>query len=351
MRKISRKAFLKTSGIGLIAGPFILNGLTKSAARSVLAGAQTPFDCVLVPAQTGGPFYLDPEFDRSDIRESLPGLPMTLRFKVLSVKNCLPIPNAVVNIWHCDHRGTYSNFSTVYNNPFDASKDTWLRGYQTTDENGECTFLTVFPGWYTGRATHIHFDIHLDFIPGGPVNKKADSSSVFKSQMYIPDALRAKVYKEIDTYAKGDNPKNNADDLILKGADGLLLQFDESDYPNTLTANFSVALDVAGVAEEYIDPQGKAYFELEQNSPNPFSETTEIHFQLKSPGEVTLSVYNQKYELLEQLLSRHFEAGDYQVSFDPKKGSSALAPGVYQLHMVLENEAGRFRQKRKMQLE
>lgn len=345
MKKISRKQFIKTAGLGLIGGPFIFNGVSKLAAANPV-----PYDCVLVPAQTGGPFYIDPEFERSDIRESLPGLPMKLKIKVMGVKNCLPIPNAVVNIWHCNQEGVYSTFGKVYNNPKDASKETWLRGYQMTNAQGECEFLTNFPGWYIGRATHIHFDIHLGFLPGGPINGRADKTSTFKSQMYVPDDLRAKVYNDIESYTLGDNPKDNADDLILNGASGLLLDFDESDYPNSLEATFCVAIDREGVPEDTPDPQGKDYFLLAQNTPNPFKSKTEFSFEVFAPGKLSLSIYNSKFELKEQLLDQTFDVGQHTLSFNPDTNRK-LRPGVYEFHLVFENDAGRFRQKRKMVVE
>lgn len=349
---MTRKDFIKKAGLGLISGPFVLKGGSYFQTRSLLKATPPPFNCVLAPTQTGGPFYLDPEHERKDITEDRPGLPLKLKIKVLGVSNCEPVPNAVVNIWHCDARGVYSEFGMVAGNPDDASESTWLRGYQTTDVNGECEFETVFPGWYPGRATHIHFDVHLGFDPEEEVDRNHNESSTFYSQMYLPNNIKTKVYADHQAYTdKGDNPTGTDNDNLFRTAgapEALMLIFDETDYPDSLTAAFTIGLEMAGTPTKTQNLEGKNHFRLHPNSPNPFSEKTTISFHMLTAGTVTLSVFNTAGELAAQLMRRHLSTGDYTVEFNRTKADYFLPPGTYLFDMIVDNREGKFRQSRKL---
>lgn len=349
---MTRKDFIKRAGLGLISGPFVLKGNSYFQTRSLLKATPPPFNCVLAPTQTGGPFYLDPEYDRKNITEDQPGLPLKLKIKVVGVSNCEPVPNALVNIWHCDARGVYSEFGQVAGNPADASDSSWLRGYQITDVNGICEFETIFPGWYPGRATHIHFDVHLGFEPGGQVDNRHDPTSTFYSQMYLPNTIKTKVYSDHDAYAaKGDNPTGTNNDTLFKNAgapEALMLIFDESEYPESLSAEFTIGLDMAGTPTKTHNLEGRSHFRLKQNSPNPFSDNTVINFEMLSAGMVTLSVFNAAGELAAQLMRRHLPTGEYTVEFNRNSPDYYLTSGAYLFDMIVDNAAGRFRQSRKL---
>jgi len=105
--------------------------------------------------------------NRMDIRidptdESIKeGLPLKLVYRVSDVTGgtCAPLAGAQVDVWHCDADGVYSG---VQDRSFDTTDQIWLRGYQITDEAGIATFLTIVPGWYSGRAVHIHFKIRTE---------------------------------------------------------------------------------------------------------------------------------------------------------------------------------------------
>lgn len=122
--------------------------------------------CRLAPEQMAGPYFRNPALERFDITEDLPGVRLELTLRLLHPDCTTPLANAWVDIWHCDARGRYSGWSELDPNleaPSDGigsvvrtDDDTYLRGYQLSDENGQVAFLTVFPGFYAGRATHIH---------------------------------------------------------------------------------------------------------------------------------------------------------------------------------------------------
>lgn len=349
---MTRKDFIKKAGFGLISGPFVLHGGGYFQTRSLLKASPPPFNCVLAPTQTGGPFYLDPQYNRKNITEDEPGLPLKLKIKVLGVSNCEPVPNALVNIWHCDARGVYSEFGRVAGNPDDASDASWLRGYQVTDVAGICEFDTIFPGWYPGRATHIHFDVHLGFEPGGEVDGRHDQSSTFYSQMYLPNSLKTKVYADHDAYTdKGDNPTGTNNDSLFQNAgapEALMLIFDETEYPDALSAEFTIGLDMAGTPTKTQNLEGRDHFKLKQNAPNPFSESTNIQFEMLTAGTVTMSMFNTSGELAAQLMRRRLATGDYNVEVNRTAPDYYLPAGTYLFDMIVDNPEGRFRQSRKL---
>ncbi len=105
---------------------------------------------------------------RKDVSEGYPGLPVRLALRILDT-SCQPAEGATVEIWHTRNSGLYSG--TNDNGEFDVSfctgDDTdaqaheYFRGIQTTDANGRVDFDTCFPGWYSGRAIHIHFIVAI----------------------------------------------------------------------------------------------------------------------------------------------------------------------------------------------
>lgn len=138
-------------------------GGSTSASTTETTGtaAETASTCVVKPEQTEGPYYVDTQLNRSDIREEREGIPLELTFNVSRVDEgnaaaCGPLAGALVDIWHCDALGEYSGVEDNAAGDFDTRGETFLRGYQVTDENGTARFTTIYPGWYQGRAVHIH---------------------------------------------------------------------------------------------------------------------------------------------------------------------------------------------------
>src|SRR5262245_50809633 len=107
--------------------------------------------CTLTPSLTEGPFYINAAALRQDITEGRPGLPLVMNIQVIKASTCQPIPNAVVDIWHCDIGGIYSAFPGQLNG-IDSQGDNYYRGVQVTDANGAVAFRTIYPGYYPGRC-------------------------------------------------------------------------------------------------------------------------------------------------------------------------------------------------------
>lgn len=178
-----------------------------SAASGPLAVSSGLVSCVLAPELTEGPFYVAREKLRRDITEGKPGVSLRLDLTVLNASSCKPIRNAAVDIWHCDALGAYSG--AVAGNP----GTNFLRGIQRANANGVATFRTIYPGWYPGRAVHIHVKVHV----GGNV--------VHTGQLFFPAAVSNAIYRRKPYSSHGATPDTlNADDSIFRngGSKGLL---------------------------------------------------------------------------------------------------------------------------------
>src|SRR5206468_1713148 len=133
---------------------------TGSASSGGSSGGTTSSAaCAITPEETAGPYpdhtgmLSHQAFYRQDIIEGKSGLPLTLIITIVNARNnCAPATNASVEVWQCDADGVYSEYGA-------AASQTFLRGLQTTDTNGVVTFRTIYPGWYQGRATHIHLQV------------------------------------------------------------------------------------------------------------------------------------------------------------------------------------------------
>ena len=215
---------------------------TNSSTAETTNGAATETastTCVVRPEQTEGPYYVDTGLDRSDIREQREGVPLDLTFNVSRVDEgdvsaCGPLAGAVVDIWHCDALGEYSGVEDNAAGDFDTRGETFLRGYQVTDENGTARFTTIYPGWYQGRAVHIHFTIRD--------SPESQQGYEFTSQLYFDDALTDEVQSQGPYAEKGQRDVRNSEDGIFRGGgDELLLDLRENG--RGYAATFDIALD------------------------------------------------------------------------------------------------------------
>lgn len=202
--------------------------------------------CIVRPEVTEGPYFADVELDRSDIRtepttgEMCPGVPMALTFTVaqLGAGTCMPLPGTRVDVWHCDAQGRYSAFQDR-GAGFDTRGEKFLRGYQATDSEGVARFTTIYPGWYPGRAVHVHFKIRTHAGEGRAYE--------FTSQLFFDEALSREVFSREPYVAKGPRYVSNADDSIYRRAgDPLLL--DVASSGDAYEASFAIGLDLSDAA-------------------------------------------------------------------------------------------------------
>ncbi|OQV26249.1 hypothetical protein BV898_00367 [Hypsibius exemplaris] len=138
------------------------SGLTSATKDELFTGSPV---CVLVPEVTQGPYYIDGELIRADVRESQTGISLFVDIQVVDINTCKPIPNMYLDWWHCNSTGVYSGVVAGGNgNSNDASNlnATFLRGIAPTDAQGVVQFHSTFPGHYNGRAPHVHILTHLN---------------------------------------------------------------------------------------------------------------------------------------------------------------------------------------------
>jgi protocatechuate 3,4-dioxygenase beta subunit len=250
---LSRRDALKLLGIGsaaflaACASPDGTSTVVPTAAppqvsaTQISSTASTTVDCVVRPELTIGPYFVDEQLNRSDIRSDSSdnsvkeGVPLTLNIIVASVGNnsCTSIEGAQVDIWHCDAQGQYSGVSAQGS---DTTGQNFLRGYQLTDADGAVQFQTIYPGWYSGRAVHIHFTIRTQGANGADYQ--------FTSQFFFDDALTDQVHA-LEPYAsKGQRDIRNSDDNIFSGGGDQLLLNLQGDTTNGYTGSMSIGLDL-----------------------------------------------------------------------------------------------------------
>jgi Dioxygenase len=165
----TRKKFLKHFLIGATSVPLILDACKK---KDVIAGTGTGTGsgsgsgsgtCAVAPTETEGPFptHTPSSYLRSDIRDDRTGVAITIKVTIKNTNNsCAALAGAIVDIWHCDKDGNYSEYGGSGMQSTNYTAVHFLRGRQTTDANGLVTFTSIFPGWYSGRATHIHVHVY-----------------------------------------------------------------------------------------------------------------------------------------------------------------------------------------------
>ena len=221
----------------------MLVGFPSTGAPGLGALAPSMSGCVVRPAQVEGPYFVDEKLKRSDIRSD-PGtgvlsagtpLLLSLRVSQLSGGLCAPIAGATVDIWHCDALGVYSDEKDI-DGSFDTRGKKFLRGYQLTDGSGLARFTTIYPGWYSGRAVHIHFKIRTT----SPSGARHD----FTSQLYFNDTLSDRVHAAAPYASKGKGRLPNAADDIFREQHGEKLILTTTRRGGGYAAVFDIALHV-----------------------------------------------------------------------------------------------------------
>ncbi|PNY82263.1 intradiol ring-cleavage dioxygenase [Deinococcus koreensis] len=224
---LSRRAALRLLGLGGGALSLAAGGVLAQRAGSTGAGgtgagtggASGLPGCVVRPALSEGPYFVESEPRRSDIRGDSKtgtrsaGVPLTLDFVVsrVAVGGCTPREGVLIDVWHCDALGVYSG---VQGNTGD-----FLRGAQVTDAAGRARFTTIYPGWYPGRAVHIHFKLRT-------LDASGQATGEFTSQLFFPESVNAAVFAQAPYRQKGpvaDTP-NARDGLYRNGGNQLLLK-------------------------------------------------------------------------------------------------------------------------------
>ena len=196
---------------------FYEDGTTSSDDDGNSSSSSTSGDCDVTPSETEGPFPThDPEdLERVDIVGDRTGIDLDINITIRNINDdCHVLQGALVDIWHCDKDGYYSEYGGTQMQSVDYSGNHFLHGRQITDSEGLAQFSSIFPGWYQGRATHIHVHIY-----------DADGNSLLVTQIAFPEGSNSAVVRVNAAsdygYTKGMNgyTYNSSDNVFGDGVD------------------------------------------------------------------------------------------------------------------------------------
>jgi protocatechuate 3,4-dioxygenase beta subunit len=207
---------------------------TRPAAAATSTTTRAPgstTSCTLAPEVTQGPFYLTDHPNTANLVQDRPGVPLALTLTVVDTK-CAPVANAKVDVWHCDAAGVYGGVGNPssgggppgggpggggggggggdFGAATRANPATWLQGYQVAGADGTVHFSTIYPGWYPGRAVHIHMKVF------------AGGNAVHTGQLFFPDALSAGLFRR-SPYRGDPDTANDADSIYRSAGSAALL--------------------------------------------------------------------------------------------------------------------------------
>jgi protocatechuate 3,4-dioxygenase beta subunit len=187
------------------------------------SGSSGTYNVLATPEVTEGPFFVDENLNRSNLVEGATdpnvfnGLPLSLVFAVHQVQGSTvtPLSGAHVDVWHANAAGIYSDEPSQPTQRENTEGLTWLRGYQVTDANGTASFATIYPGWYTSRAVHIHFKVRL-------YSEAGQKTYEFTSQLFFDESLSDAVFANAPYNSRGTRRVTNATDMVYAavGPDG-----------------------------------------------------------------------------------------------------------------------------------
>ena len=273
-KDITRRDVVRVGSVIFVSGAMgalqaFLTGCSAAGSSSSLSSSSSSSSsCLKSTNLTRGPYFVDNRSDsnianddvdtsipeRSDIRSdseggtgTQSGLPLTLNITVGSYSSgtCSPIANAQVHIWHCNAQGVYSDVQASTNdNGADLRGENFLRGYQYTDANGKVSFTTIYPGWYSGRAVHIHVKVRV-FDASGNVTTEATT------QLFFDDSISTAVYAANSDYSRISSRAtlNSADSIYAAESPALLVSltgFDTTSYSGTISIGVATGTIYAG---------------------------------------------------------------------------------------------------------
>jgi protocatechuate 3,4-dioxygenase beta subunit len=275
-KEITRRDVIRVGSVIFVSGAMgavqaLLTGCSaakNSSNSSTSSSSSSSSSCAASTNVTRGPYFVDNQSDsnitnddvdtsipeRSDIRSDTKGstgtqsgLPLYPNIIVGSYSggSCSPIANAQVHIWHCNAQGVYSDVQASSNdNGADLTGENFLRGYQYTDSNGKVSFTTIYPGWYSGRAVHIHIKVRV-FDTAGNVTTEATT------QLFFDDSVSSAVYAANSDYSRSGtrDTMDSADSIYAAESPALLLSLTGSDttsYTGTISIGIATGTIYGG---------------------------------------------------------------------------------------------------------
>ncbi len=195
---MKRRTFLTSAllGTGAVA-------LSPAGPAAALGGGAPGAPDGLTAQTTEGPYYLALDLMRVDITKGLSGIPLDITFIVLDGDG-RPCAGSLVDVWHCNAQGAYSGFDAPGN--IGLKGKTFLRGTQAVGADGVVCFNSIYPGWYRGRTTHIHFKVRRGALTN------------LTSQFFLPDTLSEFLYTQVPAYRRKDlrDTLNSSDGIAIE---------------------------------------------------------------------------------------------------------------------------------------
>lgn len=333
---MKRKDFLKNS-FGFLGMAVAAPALLRAAEDNNTA--ETLDSCTVSPTETEGPFptHSPSSYVRTDITDGRTGVAFTINIAIKNKNaNCAALEGALVDIWHCDKDGNYSEYGGTQMQSTNYTTVHFLRGRQVTNANGLVSFTSIFPGWYTSRATHIHVHIY-----------NASGSSLLITQIAFPEGTGSAVATvnaaSAYGYTKGMSgyTYNANDNVFSDDSAGLELSSVTGSVANgyTLEHTIYVSGPTAG-----IDDVTKNKYGIKQNYPNPFNDTTTLPLNLEMDSEVNVSVYDMTGRKVLTAYNGSMYAGENSINLN--RGN--LSSGSYLYRVTVTNANGRFQDSKQM---
>ncbi|WP_395632915.1 T9SS type A sorting domain-containing protein [Flavobacterium sp.] len=329
---MERKEFLKNSigFLGLaVATPTLLSANKKSSTSA-------PLSCTVTNSETAGPFpTINPaNYSISNIVGDRTGIAFTININIANINaSCAAYQGVIVDIWHCDKDGYYSQYGGTAMQTVNYTSNNFLRGRQVSNASGVVSFTSIFPGWYQSRATHIHVHIY-----------NASGTSLLVTQIAFPEGTNsAVVLANAATaygYTKGMTGYTyNASDNVF--SDGVTSEM--STVTGSVSGGFTLAhtIYVAGpvLANESFN-QDK--FGLGQNYPNPMIDKTTIPLTLKSSAKVNVQLFDTTGRLVQNAIDSEYPSGLNEIVIN----RNGLSSGNYIYKVKITNSDGVFEQSK-----
>lgn len=335
---MERKVFLKNSlgFLGMVvAAPSLLRAAGSCQSDMEIENTAA---CSVTNSETAGPFpTISPaSWVRTNIVGDRTGIPFTINITIKNTNgNCNALSGAIVDIWHCDKDGNYSEYGGTGMQPANYTSNHFLRGRQTTDANGLVSFTSIFPGWYTGRATHVHVHVY-----------NASGTSLLITQIAFPEGTNSAVVQVNAAtsygYTKGMTgyTYNAGDNVFSDGVSNEMSVITGSIAEGFVqTHTIFVAGPTLGVADAV-----QKEFQLQQNFPNPFQTTTKIPLLLNSYSTVKVDIIDLSGRHIGTPINGEFPAGTNYLELNRNN----LSSGYYIFRVIVENDNGVFSESKKM---
>lgn len=207
---MDRKKFIRNGILGiasLATAAKLLESCSKDDNNNGDVNASADGSCTVSPSETKGPFPIKTpsQLVLENIKSDRIGIALLINLTIENKNNnCLPLEGVLVDVWHCDKDGNYSEYGGTGMQQTDYTAVHFLRGRQTTSSKGEVSFLSIFPGWYQGRAPHVHVEVLT-----------SSGTSLLVTQIAFPENISSAVYSSTNYVSHGQADTSNTKDNVF----------------------------------------------------------------------------------------------------------------------------------------